>query len=411
MSLKLAKSQPKLLEAERPLRVCVVGSGTRFLSGISYYTNRLANALASSHQVSVILMRQLLPTRLYPGRQRVGANLTEVKYNQPIQVFDGVDWFWLPSLLQALTFVKREQPDVMVFQWWTGTVFHSYLILALAARLRGTQVVIEFHEVLDTGEARMWLARFYVGLVAPMLVRLANGFVIHSEFDRPHLEKRYKLGERPIALIPHGPYDHYSTKEKAEAPKTLVRTDSDCCNLLYFGVIRPYKGLEDLLRAFEAISEEEIGKYRLTIVGETWEGWTLPSELIEGSRYRERISFINRYVRDEEVAQFFAEADAVVLPYRRSSASGPLHIAMSQGLPLVVTHIGGLVEAVANYEGGVLVPPQNSAALKDALVKVAAMKGQRFADPHSWQNTVTRYKGLFATLKTRWHEIKEKIAA
>jgi glycosyltransferase involved in cell wall biosynthesis len=284
-------------------------------------------------------------------------------------------------------------------------------LLALAARLRGTQVIIEFHEVLDTGEARIPLARLYVGLLAPLLVRLANGFVIHSEFDRPHLEKRYKLGKRPVALIPHGPYDHYAIEEKSEALEAVAMSESNCCNLLYFGVIRPYKGLEDLLRAFEAIREEEIGKYRLTIVGETWEGWTLPNELIERSRYRERINFINRYVRDEEVAQFFAEADAVVLPYQRSSASGPLHIAMSQGLPLVVTQIGGLVEAVANYEGGVLVPPQNSTALKEALVKVAAMKGKRFADPHSWQNTVACYNSLFSTLKSRWHVIKEKIAA
>ena len=85
-------------------RVCVVGPGKKFLSGISYYTLHLANALAQSHSVSVILMRQLLPTAFYPGRKRVGANLTQLEYASDVKVFDGIDWYWLPSMLRALIF-------------------------------------------------------------------------------------------------------------------------------------------------------------------------------------------------------------------------------------------------------------------------------------------------------------------
>ena len=92
------------------------------------------------------------------------------------------------------------------------------------------------------------------------------------------------------------------------------------------------------------------------MVGETWEGWTLPAELIAASPAADRITLVNRYVTDAEVDRFFAEADVVVLPYRRSSASGPLHIAMSHGLPVVVTAVGGLVEAAEHYSGTVFVP-------------------------------------------------------
>src|SRR2546430_8627776 len=142
----------------RPLRVCVVGSGKRFLSGISYYALHLVNALAKSHRVSVILMRRLLPAAFYPGRKRVGANLTQLEYDPAVQAFDGVDWYWLPSIFRSLAFLIREHPAVVVFQWWSGTVLHSYLLLALAASLLKSQVVIEFHEVLDTGEAKLLLA-------------------------------------------------------------------------------------------------------------------------------------------------------------------------------------------------------------------------------------------------------------
>ena len=380
--------------AKRQLRICIVGAGTRFLGGISYYTLHLINALAQSHDVSAILMRQLLPTRLYPGRERVGANLTRLEYAPSARVFEGVDWFWLPSMVRALAFLVRERPEAVVFQWWSGTVLHSYLLLALAARLLGARVVVEFHEVLDPGEANVQLAQSYVRLVAPLMIRLAHGFVVHSEYDKKLLQQHYRLDQRPVALIAHGPYDQYQVAEQ-EAKQQVV---TDCCNLLFLGLIRPYKGLEDLIQAFDALPESEITRYRLTVVGETWEGCIQPARLIEQSRYRERITFVNRYVSDEEVAAFFAGADAVVFPYHRASTSGTLHIAMSQGLPVVVTRVGGLVEAVADYEGAILIPPGDLSALKDALLQVSNLCGKRYTDPHSWESTSEGYFDLLTAL-------------
>lgn len=384
-----------MLMKQHQLRVCVVGPGTRFLSGISYYTLRLINAFAKSHRTSAILMRQLLPTRLYPGRERVGKSLTRLAYHPDADVFDGVDWYWLPSIVPALLMIWKNKPDVLVLQWWTGTVFHSYLPLVLLARLLGAKVVIEFHEVLDTAEARIPLVRAYVGVIGPLLVRLSHAFVIHSSFDLPALRERYPLGDRSVAIIPCALFDHY---QLAEGQQPQRSAPAECCNLLFFGVIRPYKGLEDLVAAFEAIPEDKIDNFWLTVVGEPWEDWTLPLEMIEKSRYRDRITVITRYVPDEEVAAYFAGADAVVLPYHRSSASGPVHVTMSQGLPLVVTSVGGLTEAVAGYEGAIMVPPKSPEQLRDALLRVLDMRGRRYEDPHSEERIVERFTKLFASL-------------
>ncbi|HLJ33038.1 MAG TPA: glycosyltransferase, partial [Ktedonobacteraceae bacterium] len=146
------------------------------------------------------------------------------------------------------------------------------------------------------------------------------------------------------------------------------------------------------------LPEDEVGAYWLTVVGETWEGWTMPANLIAQSRYRDRITFVNRYVSDAEVTQCFAEADAVVLPYHRASTSGALHIAMSCGLPVVVTSVGGLVEAVADYDGAILVPPNNPVRLRDALLEVAKLQHIRFTDAHSWEHTASNYRILFELL-------------
>ncbi len=393
-------------ENKKSPRICVVGAGTRFLSGMSYYTMRLANALATRHSISMILMRQLIPARFYPGAARVGAHLTRQRYAPSVQVMDGVDWYWIPSMIRALAFLVRVRPDIILFEWWTGAVLHTYLILAITAKLLGIQILIELNEVLDTGEAKVPFVRQYVGLVAPFLMRLASGFVVYSEQERSELENAYSFATRPVKVIKMGPFDQYQLEcldaKRREAPVS-------CCNLLFFGTIRPYKGLEDLIAAFDSIPENEISNYWLTVVGETWEGWTLPIDRIAKSRYRDRITFVNRYVSDDEVGAFFAGADVVVLPYNRASAPGPTDVAMNWGLPLVTTHVGGIPEAVAGYEGLILVPPHDPEAIRSGIIKAMSLRGRRFAHPHSWDAIVSHYDEFFAEILDRGRGTKREI--
>jgi glycosyltransferase involved in cell wall biosynthesis len=383
----------------RRRRILVVGSGTRFLSGISVYTVRLANILASlGHGVSLVTMRQLLPTRLYPGRNRVGADLTDLVRDSRVSVFDGIDWFWIPSLFRAAAFIARRRPQIIILEWWSGTVLHSYLALCLLARLMRARVIIEFHEVLDTGEARIPLARIYASVVGQVVIRLASGYAVHSEFDQALLRAHWRLGTRPVRVLPHGPHDHYQESGATTRMAALREAPEEACNILFFGVIRPYKGLEDLIDAFNLIPESEIGRYWLTVVGETWEGFILPATKIAGSRHRDRMTFVNRYVSDAELAAWLDGADAVALPYLRSSLSGPLHVAMGYGLPIVMTDVGGNAEAAAGYAGIHLVPVHDPVALLNAIRGMPALRGLRFAHPHSWVQTAEAYEALFAEL-------------
>lgn len=379
-------------------RVLVVGSGTRFLSGISYYTWHLSSALAERYEVSAILMRRLLPARLYPGRQRVGADLTSLRYEGFAPSFDGVDWFWVPSMLRAARFLRRQRPDVVTFQWWTVAVGHSYLVLAWLARRQGASVVVEFHETQDTGEVGVPLVARYGRFVVRRLLGLASGVVVHSEFDRQLVEDTYGLGGLPAVVAPHGPYSHDrgGAEVRRDAPE-------DVWNILFFGTIRPYKGLEDLVEAFDLLPDEIADRCWLTVVGETWEGWHQPLELLQASPRRHRTTLVNRYVDDDELAAWIAGADLVILPYLRSSASGPLHTAMHAGLPAVVTAVGGLVEAAGDYAGATFVPPSDAKAIAAAVeaIVVEDQRGRRYEDPQSWSRTTERYAELLERMAGR----------
>ena len=376
------------------MRICIAGAGTRFLSGLSTYTHRLAHELAVSNDVSVILMRQLTPAALYPGRARVGKALSRIEYDDDIAVYDGIDWYWGRTMSRAAAFLRSERPDVLILEWWTGAVFHSYLALARIARSMDVPVIVEFHELLDPGEARLPLVQGYARLMGGRLLRHAQGLAFHSEADRDLFAERYGVGERETVVFPHGPYDQFvrdasGVEPRRDAPRGV-------CNVLFFGLIRPYKGLDDLVRAFDLLDDDEVCGYWLTVVGETWEGWHEPARLMSASRHSDRITFINRYVADSEVGPLFAGADAVALPYHRSCASGVLHLAMASGVPVIVTPVGGLVEAVADYAGAVMVPPQNPRELVRAMHQVAELgrRGKKFDDPGSWATTRARIEDL-----------------
>ena len=374
--------------------VCLVGPGWRFTSGLSYYTCRLANAAAGHHDTSVILLQRLLPERLYPGRRRVGRPHAGLAYDPAVQVFDGVDWWWGASLIRALSFLHARRPQVLVLQWWTAATLHTYLALALAGRRLGLRVVLELHELQDPGEARFSLLRRYGRWGLRRLLRLCDGCVVHSRADRQLLERHRLPVNLPVAIAQHGPYDQYRQPDRADpgnrAALAAVRQAPRpaAVNLLFFGLIRPYKGLEDLLRVFSGLPAAEAAGLWLTVVGETWDGCTEPARLIAASPHRDRITFVNSYVPDEVVAAAFAHADVVVLPYRRSSSSGVLHVAMSCGLPVVVTSVGGLPEAAQGYRGAVFVPPGDPAALRAGLMRATRLAGQRFRDPRSWADTI-----------------------
>jgi glycosyltransferase involved in cell wall biosynthesis len=226
-----------------------------------------------------------------------------------------------------------------------------------------------------------------MNLLGQSVIRLSAGQLVHSDFDCDLVTSRYPAAG-PIARVPHAGYDYLP-------PRPPLRAAPDgMINLLYFGVIRPFKGVEDLIMALDLLGEAR-SRFWLTLVGETWEGWDMATRLVASSRHQDRITFVNRYVTDAEAAGYFAGADIVVLPYHRSSSSGPLQIAMAAGLPVVTTKVGGLIEATACYPGAVLADPASPASLADGIHRAAGLTGHRFRGASSWDDTVRSYAELF----------------
>lgn len=347
---------------KRTLCIVLIGPSFRFLSGISYYTVRLANALSREASVRAVLFRHMLPRKLFPGWKRVGQNLTEVRFLEGVDARELLDWY------NPLTWLKAARvsrcADIVVLEWWTSSVAHMYLAIQILVS-RKTPVIIEYHEVVDSLEQSILPVRVYSRVIGRIIRRLATHFVVHSGADRDLVMDVYHIPQEKITVIPHALYDQYPALEKNLARKELGITEENV--ILFFGLLRPYKGVKYLIRAFENFPPDVAHSTRLLIVGEAWEDRESLS-LAKESPLREKITIVNRYVPDSDVPVFFSAADMLVLPYTRASQSGVAHIAMAYGLPIIATRVGGLVEGMSSYAGAFFINPGSVEELKSEIL-------------------------------------------
>ncbi|AKB83333.1 Glycosyltransferase [Methanosarcina barkeri 3] len=378
--------------------VCIVGPSKRFLSGISYYTIRLANAMPMEKEVSVVCFRQLLPTFLFPGRSHVGKNISDLNFSPRIPVFDGMDYNNPLTWIQAYRFLKAQKPDIIVLQWWTSSVAHMQLLLKIfAGLLNKPKLIIEFHEVVDPFEESILPIRLYSKITGKLLRKNLDAYITHSESDKELVAKRYSISPEKIHVIPHGLYDQYGKLlDIKEARRDLSIKDDFV--ILSFGLIRKYKGTPYLIRAFEQLPSKILEKSRLLIVGEIWEDRKELFDQIKASPYHDKITLVDEYVPDEKVNLYFSAADVVVLPYLRASQSGIAHIAMSFGKPVVVSEVGGLKESMANYEGTFFVPPADVDSIREAILSQFGERNHYEAPDQKWDRIINCYTELIQSI-------------
>ncbi len=380
-------------------KICVVGPSKKFLSGISYYTIRLANALSRDYGVSVLCFRNLLPRFMFPGSKHVGKDLANLDYAENVRVFNGMDYNNPLTWYRAYRFLKRESPDVVILQWWTSSVAHMHLLISLiSAMSTKAKVVIEFHEVVDPLEESILPIRIYSRIMGCFLVKRASLYVTHSESDRRLVASKYYIPDERVHVIPHGLYDQYTPVSREEA-RSKLGLNNDYV-ILSFGLIRPYKGIPNLIKAFGDLPEDVAGRSRLLIAGEIWEDREAVMQAIDGCKYKGRIKLVDSYIPDDNVPLYFDAADAVALPYLRASQSGVAHIAMAFGKPIVVSRVGGLEESMADYAGTYFIPPGDTGAIKEALVRLFAERPAGFEPPkRGWDVTREKYGEVISSLQ------------
>ena len=380
-------------------RVCVIGPSKKFLSGISYYNIRLSNCLSGLYDVSVVCFRNLLPRFLFPGAKHVGKDLASIDYGSEVSLFDGMDYNNPYTWFKAYRFLKKEKPDVIILQWWTSSVAHMHLLITLINKIFiKARVIIEFHEVVDPLEESILPIKIYSRIMGRMLVKSARLYVTHSESDKSLVSSKYRIPGDQINVVPHGLYDQYERGPGRDESRAKLGINGDYV-ILSFGLIRPYKGIPYLIKAFGELPADVASRSRLLIAGEIWEDRESVTKAISSSPYSDRITLIDSYISDDEVPVYFSAADVVVLPYLRASQSGVAHIAMTFRKPIVVSKVGGLEESMADYDGTYFIPPADPDAIRSAILQVYSDTPGEFKPPNrGWDEIGKKYGEIISGL-------------
>ncbi len=337
------------------VNVAIVGPTYPFRGGIAHYTSLLASHLSRRHFTRVYSFRLQYPSWLFPGRSQFdpsGAPLVEIE-SRP--------WLipWWPLSWQRVT---RDwaawRPDVVVMQWWIPFMAPMTAWLASRARRLGIRVTMVCHNVLPH-ERHRW---------DEALIRMALGradrLIVHSQTDREHA--RRLLPHVDAQVVPHPTYSDFQKETwSRESARAALGVEGNV--LLFFGLVRPYKGLLDLLNALPTVLGE-IG-VALLVVGEIWGEADVYYKRAAKLGLNSHVRFVDRYVSNDEVAMYFSAADLVVLPYREATGSGVLQLAFGLGVPVVATRMGGMAETVEDGTTGFLVEPGDVESLSRAIVR------------------------------------------
>ena len=338
------------------MKAAILGPTYPHRGGIAHYTTLLARALHARHELAIVSFRRLYPGFLFPGTTQLDSSEDRIAPPVPPEpILDSLNpltWRRAGSRLRAF------DPDLLVVPWWHPFFGPSLGTAARRARRgRGRPVRIFLcHNVAPHEGTPLDRVLTSYGLGA------ADAFLVHA---RSEAEKLSALARgRPVRVHPHPSYEIFSRSAptRVEARRGL---DLDGRVILFFGYVRPYKGLEDLLRALTLARGNAWD--RLVIVGEFYDPPERYRALLEDPRIRDRVRVVNRYVPNEEVARYFAAADVAALPYREATGSGIAQIAFGAGLPVIATRTGGLEEVVEEGVSGLLVPPRDPKSMARAI--------------------------------------------
>lgn len=323
------------------MRIAILSPFQPYRGGIASFSNRLYRELEEMErvEVSAFSFSLLYPSFLFPGKTQYVEDEDSVSSIKSERILSSINPF---SWFSTAAAINKYNPDVLIIAYWMPFMAPA---LGLVCRLLDKKIKI----VALTHNALPHEKRFFDKAFAKYFFKTCNSFIVLSEPVKDDLNKI--IPDARVLVSPHPIYDHYKERiDKSEACK-LLGIDSNKKNLLFFGLIRDYKGLDLLIDAMSYLDES----YQLIIAGECYGNFQKYRQLIDVSPFKDNIKVFEQYIPDDMVTTFFSATDVLVLPYRDATQSGVVAVAYQMELPMVATNVGALGEAVSMSNTGIVV--------------------------------------------------------
>ena len=348
------------------MKIILLGTTYPYRGGLATFNERLARQFREEgHEVELWTFTLQYPSFLFPGKTQYSseqppANLAIRRVLNSCNPFN-----WLRVGRQ----IRKAAPDMLICCYWMAFFAPAYGLISRMARRNGkTKTIALVHNMMPHEPSIL------DKLFAPYFVASQDGFIALSESVKEDIEKiesslpcgEGRGGVSPVSVSPHPIYDHYGERmSKPEACQAL-NIPSDKQYMLFFGLVRAYKGLDLLLDAFATI-KDQLPSLQLIIAGEFYEHEDKYRSQIAANKLSDRVILRNEFIPDADLRKYFGAADLIVQPYKSATQSGVTQVAFHFEKPMLVTNVGGLGEIVHDHQMGYACEPSADAIAADLL--------------------------------------------
>lgn len=322
------------------MRIALLSCFYPFRGGISQFNASLYLELGKSHTVKAFNFTRQYPEFLFPGKTQYVTKDDDAVPIESDALLDTANPFTYGRTYRA---IRDWEPDLVIISYWMSYFAPSLGYIARRLRKR-CKVISILHNVVPHEP------RFFD---APLTRYFLSGCTGNVTLCDEVAEDLKKLSPKaPNITLFHPIYGHFGEKMPREEAEKALGLKPGMRNLLFFGLIRDYKGLDILLDAFGKLDSG----YQLIVAGEPYGSFEKYRNIIDRSPAKDRIRLFTRYIKDSEVKVFFSASDLAVLPYRSATQSGISAIAYHFEVPMVVTDVGGLRQSIGDCGTGLVAP-------------------------------------------------------
>lgn len=376
------------------MKITIIGPAHPYRGGIALFSNRLAEELSEAgHVVNIVTFKLQYPSFLFPGKTQFSDDKTPSKISTK-RVVNSVNPFnWIKVGKQ----IKAEKPDLVIIKYWMPFMAPCFSTIAKQVKKNSRTKIMSMVHNLVPHESRIGDT-----FLTKLFVKQIDGFIALSQSVIDDVKSFNAI--KPTALSPHPLYDNFGEAKTREEALKALGLDAKFNYMLFFGIVRKYKGLDTLLKAF-ADKRLNNGTLKLIVAGEFYEDDSSYIELIQKHDLTDAVILTKSFVADDEVVNYFCAADIIVQPYKTATQSGVTQIAYHFNKPMLVTDVGGLKEIVPNGKVGYVVEPNENAVTEALIDFYKNNKLEAFTQgvedekkKYSWDKMVETIEGLYSRL-------------
>lgn len=363
-----------------------------YRGGIAQFSDSLFVELKKEHDIRAFTFERQYPSMLFPGKTQLVSKDDIDRGVNAERILDSINPFnWNAAAKKISLF----NPELMLMSYWMPFFAPSFGKAAKKLRRTGTKIISILHNVVPHEK------RFGDIALTKYFFRQNDGFIILNEASRKDLLRISP--DAKFIVHPHPLYDHYGEHiDRNEACKRL-NISPDKKNILFFGFIRDYKGLDILIEAMKSLDDS----YRLIIAGECYGSFEKYQKQIDENNLSEKIIPHIRYIEEKEIPAFFSASDVCILPYRSATQSGIVGIAYHFDLPVIATAVGGLAEMIEGNSTGLIVHSPKASDIastiqsyfKDNLKQNFIPNIRNYKSQHSWRNLAEQIISLYNSIR------------